>query len=149
MTTTKQLAVQLSSSPVMLHCAAALLWGDTLSPQTALSGTQLLALHLFKLLEPRLEGLIAIRLIKACMGLLNETAMVGAWREQTLAIADNRYATWTDWQGWLDLQTGENVEVLPATPLETVAYNVGVLLATLRRNYPDATIDPPTPPDAP
>jgi hypothetical protein len=39
-------------------------------------------------------------------------------------FADSRYCTWVGRAGWLDLETGEAVEVIPQEPVETIAYNL-------------------------
>ena len=41
-----------------------------------------------------------------------------------IAFADGRYVTWTGASGWIALESGDRVEQLPRTPLETIAYNL-------------------------
>ena len=58
-----------------------------------------------------------------------------------LLFADNRYSTWTGYTGFLDLQTGENVSVMPAVPVVTIGYNLselykqGVLMLENRNGF--------------
>ncbi len=44
-----------------------------------------------------------------------------------VVIADGRYATWENRQGWLDLSNGATVASPRVPPLETMAYNLAVL----------------------
>lgn len=46
---------------------------------------------------------------------------------EQLAFADGRYATWTGATGWTTLESGDRVDQLPRTPLETIAYNLAEL----------------------
>jgi hypothetical protein len=41
-----------------------------------------------------------------------------------LIFADNQHCTWTGHTGWVDLESGEDVESLPYPPVETIAYNL-------------------------
>lgn len=44
-----------------------------------------------------------------------------------IAFADGRYCTWTGHTGWVDLESGETLAMLPAAPLESIAYNLDEL----------------------
>lgn len=46
---------------------------------------------------------------------------------ETLAFADGNWVTWTGHTGWYDLTTGENPDMLPTPPVETIGYNLIVL----------------------
>jgi len=41
-----------------------------------------------------------------------------------ICFADSQYCTWLGFKGWLDLQTGDAIKILPCSPLETIAYNL-------------------------
>jgi hypothetical protein len=41
-----------------------------------------------------------------------------------LGFVDDNYCTWTGHTGFLVLDSGENVDSLPAPPMETIAYNL-------------------------
>jgi hypothetical protein len=43
---------------------------------------------------------------------------------ETLAFADGNWCTWTGMTGWLDLTTGDLHPALPASPVETIGYNL-------------------------
>ena len=49
-------------------------------------------------------------------------------KEPIIAIADGRYATWTGYDHWLDLQTGEERSTPDSKPLESVAYHLSTLV---------------------
>ena len=49
-------------------------------------------------------------------------------RWTTLAFADGNWCTWTNHKGWFDLTTGEDIAELPTAPIETIGYNMVVLL---------------------
>jgi hypothetical protein len=44
-----------------------------------------------------------------------------------LAFADGNWCTWSGQTGWLDLETGDLVQAVPAPPVETIGYNLGAL----------------------
>ncbi len=46
---------------------------------------------------------------------------------EQIAFADGRYCTWTGHTGWVDLESGETMAMLPAAPLESIAYNLNEL----------------------
>lgn len=46
-----------------------------------------------------------------------------------LVFADGNYCTWTGFEGFLDLTTGETVTTLPMPPVETIGYNLSALYA--------------------
>jgi hypothetical protein len=48
-------------------------------------------------------------------------------RWTTLAFADGNWCTWTNHTGWFDLTTGDDITVLPSSPVETIGYNMLVL----------------------
>lgn len=58
-----------------------------------------------------------------------------------VVFADGRYCTWTGQSGFTDLESGEQVTVLPHPPMETIAYNLeelyrrGVLLIEKRNGF--------------
>lgn len=52
--------------------------------------------------------------------------------EFVVAFCDGRYVTWTNYRGFLDLETGENVERAGTeAPFESIAYNLRVRLHQL------------------
>lgn len=44
-----------------------------------------------------------------------------------LAFADRRYCVWTGNAGVLDLTTGDNLELTPVLPVETISYNLNAV----------------------
>ena len=46
---------------------------------------------------------------------------------EQIAFADGRYCAWTGHTGWVDLESGETLAMLPDAPLESIAYNLNEL----------------------
>lgn len=65
---------------------------------------------------------------------------------ETLAFADGNWVTWTGYTGWYDLTTGEDLNKLPAPPVETIGYNLIVLyeraIAQIRKRTSNASKHP-------
>lgn len=65
---------------------------------------------------------------------------------ETLAFADGNWVTWSGHTGWLDLETGDTVNTLPAAPVETIGYNLVTLytraMAQLRKRNSDGKEHP-------
>jgi hypothetical protein len=72
---------------------------------------------------------------------------------QTLAFADGNWCTWTGRTGWLDLTSGDTIDVLPAPPVETIGYNLVVLydraIAQIQKRAQHAQEHPAGSPDEP
>ena len=54
-----------------------------------------------------------------------------AERAWLLVVADGRYATWEDYEGWLDLEIGERIILCEYIPLEAVSFSLDEMF---RRN---------------
>jgi hypothetical protein len=55
---------------------------------------------------------------------LRKNAEVSCCDPDQIVFADGQYCAWIGNTGWLDLENGDTITVLPCPPLETIAYNL-------------------------
>ncbi|NBO19796.1 MAG: hypothetical protein EBV03_11370, partial [Proteobacteria bacterium] len=70
------------------------------------------------------------------MLVLDETLGAQNWAATQTALivfVDGRYCTWSNYTGFLVLDSGENIRELPHAPIETISYNLQELLRRGRR----------------
>lgn len=126
-------------TPLQLRAAFRAIGFEPVPPgDTVLTDDQCLVFWVFllltklKFLDPEQRTV----LFEEMVGSLDDLAkdiIAGRVITPMVVIADSRYATWHNRNGWLDLINGESVTAPQHPALETVAFNLAVLFLRNRR----------------
>lgn len=81
-----------------------------------------------KFLAPEQRTLLFEEMSTGLPGLAGKIT-AGETNTPMVVIADSRYATWHERNGWLDMSNGESVKAPRHPALETVAFNLAVLFS--------------------
>ena len=99
-----------------------------LSPDECLQFWVFMLVNRWRFLEPEQKAVLFEEMLPHLTGLGQKLADRECDKDCPMVVlVDGRYATWCDYQGWLDLQTGQQIEHPASSMLESLAFHLRTL----------------------